>query len=454
MRRRAVVIALAIGACAQPGGPRAASAPVPGINVPPGRIGDYPAPGRDSIMTSGPYAGAPARLVCDKNAPEIGEFVTCSMSARIMGPRGPIEVALPRPDSLHATTPDIVAFTTKGQGELVAKNPGWTVMWARVYGAVVSRPISVARRFGSLHLVPNVRDTVLHVGDTLLLRVLVVNDTGTTMPVRRGEVKFNEAQWGAPGRFEEIDSLRGRFIANGIGRSELHVVYGPRAVNLTIKVDSAPHRVIAVRHPIVTVIASGAGGATRPARVGLMLLPDSTVAFTDSLGMARFTGVSSGSHTVVATCPVSRRLIGREFARETFDVESRNDRSAVVNMNATECVEPTVVTARGTFAGHYSTGMDGETFQPCKYFPAPNGDAYDLREQLAWVALSDTTARDSRLVKVTGSAPGDAPALLYVRWTGTLTGPGSYGIGGRASYLLHVERILEVRRAAPRDCER
>jgi len=448
----ATALASALAACA----PSTASRPAgttPGANVPPGRIGDYPPPSSDSIMKSGPYEGAPARLVCDKSVPEIGEFVTCTMTARIMGPRGLMDIALTRPDTLHATTPDVVAFTTKGQGELVAKNPGWTVMWARVYGAVAFRPLSVARRFGSIHLTPNVRDTTIRVGDPLVARVLVVDDTGSAIPLRRGEVTFSSAVLSGPaGRFDQLDSMRMRFVALYPGRAELRATYGQRGVNMIIRVDSAPHRVIAARHPIVTVIATRQGA--RAARVGLMLMPDSVVAFTDSLGMARFMGVSSGPHTIIATCPVSRRLIGREFDRKTLEVESRNDRSIVVDMNPTECVEPAVETTRGTFAGHYSTGADGETFEPCRSFPSPNGDAYDPREQLAWVALSDTIARDARLVSVAGRAPADVPTSLYVRWVGTLTGPGSYGSGGRASYLLHVERILEIRRSDPRDCSR
>jgi hypothetical protein len=151
---------------------------------------------------------------------------------------------------------------------------------------------------------------------------------------------------------------------------------------------------------------------------------------------------------------VSRRTLGREFASREIELSGTTDTTVEIAMTPLECAEPMVETMRGTFEGVYTTGFDGEWFRPCTAFRRPVGDAYDLRDPLAWVSLDEGAARDPRLAKLLTRWPAEEPAEFFVRWNGTLTGPGSYGTRGAATHLFFAQRILEIRRAAPGDCKR
>jgi hypothetical protein len=312
---------------------------------------------------------------------------------------------------------------------------------------------------GSLVLEPNVRDTTIHVGDTLLVRVLALDDTGYSIPIPRGSYSFAPAFTGGgrPGTFDQVDSVRWRLVARGTGSIALAVMFQRRTVRMNIKIDSAPPRppparVIAVRPPLLKVVVTR--GASRVRRAGVVLDADAAVRFTDSTGAFQFQRVAYGKHTLHISCPVSRRTLGREFASREIEVGSTADTTVEIAMTPLECAEPMIETMRGTFEGVYTTGFDGEWFRPCTAFRRPVGDAYDLRDPLAWVSFDEGAARDPRLAKLLTRWPAEEPVEFFVRWSGTLTGPGSYGTRGAATHVLFAQRILEIRRAAPGDCKR
>ena len=454
MRRAWILVVLAVTACAT-NQPRAANAPTPRTDLPPWWVGDFWPPNSDSIMKSGPYAGAVAVLSCNKGLmPTVGDVIPCTLSTTVMGPRGPVTTELEATERMHPAFTGIL--DPVGKDKLVARAPGRTSIWTNVYGAIAKSYLVVTPRYGSMKFEPDVPDTLIRIGDTLKFRVLFIDEAGHVTPLSHFVYSFDERPVGRQvGFFQPVDSIQWRFVPNSAGRTSITATYGQRNARMYIRVDSAakrdstPRRVIATG-PFVRVTVTRDGA--RVPHVGIMLGPDSSVSFTDSTGTFRFTRVKLGTHTLQLTCPVSRRLVGREFARQVVRVEPATDTAVNVVLNPNECVEPPNQTIRGVFAGHYTKAFDEETFQPCRPFPSGGGDAYDLRDQRALVALEDSVAKDARLTRL--YRPGvDSATTVYVRWSGTLTGPASYGIRGRDNYLLHVEQIAEARRPSAADCK-
>lgn len=438
MKKSIVIAAIAAAACARP---------QPTI-APPGVTGDFPPRSSDSIMTSGPYPGAVARLVCRHGfpAPEVGDFVSCWVTTTIIGERGITEIVLPDSIVTHTTSPNVLVPMTRG--ELVARNPGATTVWTTIHGAVAARGISVTRKVGMLRFEPNVPDTAIRVGDTLRFRAIVLDDTGRALPVGR-VLNLNVTNWGNPGRAEPLDSAQWRFVARAPGRIEFWTTFGRRVARMNVRVDTALTPPPPPRRSIVRVLATR-GPSTGAARVGVRLEPEGSVTFSDTTGFVRYVALAPGTRVIHATCPVSRRLIGREFAQRSIDVTTATDTLIHLTLAAGECIEPPEQTVRGTFEGHYTSGFEDESFRPCRDFPIQRGDAYDQQNQVAWVAFDSVAARDPRLRAILKeSEPGER---LFVRWSGILTGPGSYGHLGTAEYLLRVEKILEIRKAGATAC--
>jgi len=454
MKKAWILVALAIVACATQQ-PQAASAPTPRTDLPPWWVGDFWPPNSDSIMKSGPYAGAVAVLTCNKGLmPIVGDVVPCTVSTTVMGPRGPVTTELEPTERMHPAFSGI--FDPVGKDKLVARAPGRTTIWTNVYGAFPRAYLVVTPRYGSIKFEPDVPDTLIRIGDTLKLRLLFVDEAGRTAPLAHFVYSFDERPVGRQiGFFQPVDSIQRRFVPTSAGRTSITATYGQRNARMFIRVDSAAKRDTTTRRVIATgpfVRVTVTRDGTRVPHVGLTLGPDSSVSFTDSTGTFRFTRVKLGTHTIQLTCPVSRRLVGREFARQVVHVEPATDTAVHVVLNPNECVEPPNQTIRGVFAGHYTRAFDEETFQPCKAFPPGGGDAYDLSDQRALVALEDSVAKDPRLTRLY-RAGVDSATRMYVRWSGTLTGPASYGIRGRENYLLHVEQIAEARRPSATDCK-
>ena len=453
MRKAWIVVALAAAACAtnqrQP-------TTTPRPDLPPWWVGDFWPPNSDSIMKSGPYAGAAVVLTCNKGLPMpvVGDVIPCTLSTSVMGPRGPVTTQLEATERMHPAFAGIL--DPVGKDKLIARAPGRTTIWTNVYGAFPKSYVVVTPKYGSLKFEPDVPDTVIRVGDTLRFRVLFVNEAGRAAPLPRLDYSFDERPVGRQiGFFQPTDSIQWRFVPNSAGRTSITATYGQRNARMFIRVDSAakrdstPKRVIATG-PFVRVTVTREGAHVP--RVGIVLGPDSSVSFTDTTGTFRFSRVRLGTHTIQLNCPVSRRLVGREFARQVVHVEPATDTSVNVVLKPNECIEPTNQTIRGVFAGHFTRGFDEETFQPCKSFPSPGGDAYDLSDQRALVALEDSVEKDPRLTRLFRAAV-DSATTAYVRWSGTLTGPATYGLRGRENYMLHVEQVVEARRPSATDCK-
>lgn len=109
----------------------------------------------------------------------------------------------------------------------------------------------------------------------------------------------------------------------------------------------------------------------------------------------------------------------------------------------------------GKFRGHYRAGFEESRFTPCPadrwWVPGDSVGTRFVRRGEAWVTWR--TPRDRR-------APVAWPEVertrggrqYYVRFGGTVTGPGRYGHFGIAPFLMTVDTVLEVRAPTADDC--
>ena len=423
----------------------------------------------DSTMTTGPYAGATPRMTCvpDVRELEVGEFVHCTVAVRLLGDRGPTTLQIANKPALRTSTPNVFAITTDGQA--VVRGAGAAMLWSTVYGASVITTGYAFPRVASLRLEPFVSDTVVHVGDTLRIRAVALDDSGHEMSVAR-ELKFAWSASPNAGTLARVDSAtRWLFVARAPGIAEFNVSRFRRLARLKITIDSAPAKLVVENSqpknassagrqhvksiPAVGVLVTYGDRDSRLARAGVTLASEGTLSFTDSNGFVRFRDVEPGRRTLQLTCPVSRRIRGREILRETVDVTPTTDTIVAVMIPAGECVEPPDETVRATFVGHYTEGFEAGTFRPCKAFAAPLTSAYETRDATALIVFDNDAV--ARAVAAWPTDPlHELHPTYFVRWTGTLTGPGSYGHLGTSEYMLRVEHVLEARVATPRDCNR
>jgi len=108
----------------------------------------------------------------------------------------------------------------------------------------------------------------------------------------------------------------------------------------------------------------------------------------------------------------------------------------------------------GTFSGHYTPGFESSKFVPCPssewFIPADSLDAYPYDARRAWVRWSVGRMRELKWPKAPRDPYGNS--RYYVRWRGTVVGPGRYGHLGVSAFELQVDSVAELRAPGPQDC--
>ncbi len=174
---------------------------------------------------------------------------------------------------------------------------------------------------------------------------------------------------------------------------------------------------------------------------------------TDSLGRYTLDGVPAGTWSVEFHCP-SRTLLGRSLARRTGTVAANAVLRLDIHAPPGWCVEPDSGSRVGVFRGHYSFGFEESRFVPCPDSSA--GLAKGLLpgehvvEPSAWVNFTSTAQRQR--VRWPKPLENERYPRYFVRWQGTLTGPGTYGHLGVSAFAFTADTILEVRRPEATDC--
>ena len=108
----------------------------------------------------------------------------------------------------------------------------------------------------------------------------------------------------------------------------------------------------------------------------------------------------------------------------------------------------------GEFRGFYAREFEGSEFRPCwsdAWFVT--GDALmilPLDQRRAWVTLAEHARGKVTLPDVPRDRFGRQ--RYYVRWRGTVVGPGAYGHMGASPFEFVVDTVLEVRAPRKGDC--
>ncbi|MFL5608755.1 MAG: carboxypeptidase regulatory-like domain-containing protein [Gemmatimonadaceae bacterium] len=175
---------------------------------------------------------------------------------------------------------------------------------------------------------------------------------------------------------------------------------------------------------------------------------------TDSLGRYLLAGLPPGTHDLSFQCPSTRVWWGRRSVRtRRIEAGAATDSVADFLVRFRTCDEPPLRSWTGEFRGHYSGGFETSSFTPCKPFQSFAGTAYEeLGGGSAWVTFSKAANRQVESKWPASDAPDQESSSIYVRWRGTVTGPGGYGHMSVAMYDLRVTEVVEMRRSFPSDC--
>jgi hypothetical protein len=172
----------------------------------------------------------------------------------------------------------------------------------------------------------------------------------------------------------------------------------------------------------------------------------------DSLGQYRLDNLLLTTVQVWITCETVRNY-SKTLAKEMFSVS----KSEVINrdwrVSMDGCDFRPIRRVTRIFTGFYQAGLETSEFIPCPvdFWALPSDSlAPNYNSQRAWVSW----AKGAGLGKAWPSAPRDSwgNPQYYVRWHGTLEGPGQYGHFGMSPFSFRVDSVLELRAPHRGDC--
>jgi hypothetical protein len=169
----------------------------------------------------------------------------------------------------------------------------------------------------------------------------------------------------------------------------------------------------------------------------------------DSVGHYRIDSVAPGRRLLTVHCDLGAGPAAQQLAFEHLVISGDVQRNWLVD--ASTCDARPIRQAYGIFRGHYASGFEMSAFRPC---------AAD-----SWARASDTLKRTdpvhawvtwdsgARRVPLPPIAPDSFGVVShFVRWRGTVEGPGHYGHMGISPFAFRVDSILESRAPGPNDC--
>ena len=139
---------------------------------------------------------------------------------------------------------------------------------------------------------------------------------------------------------------------------------------------------------------------------------------------------------LIFSCATSR-FFGKELGRRVLDSSMVLASAPVFSFDATGCDQRPFDVTRTVFFGHYSYGFEEGRFTSC----VDSG-------RIAWVEFTHEPNGAAWPAPTTTGGSSE----VFVRWHGTMIGPGSYGHLGIAAYLLQVDSVIEVRKPSRADC--
>jgi hypothetical protein len=173
----------------------------------------------------------------------------------------------------------------------------------------------------------------------------------------------------------------------------------------------------------------------------------------DSVGAYRLDGLPLLGLRISVSCETLRGM-GKLVASDSivFTDTSFVRRDWIVS--TTGCDPRRLRQAKGVFRGYYTLGFESSAFVPCAadawFIPGDSLGAYPFDARNAWVTWDAGAARGQRWPEVARDRHGYSK--YYVRWRGTVVGPGRYGHMGVFPFELSVDTVFELRAARKKDC--
>lgn len=180
---------------------------------------------------------------------------------------------------------------------------------------------------------------------------------------------------------------------------------------------------------------------------------ESRCARVDVLGAYRLDSLPAVGMRISISCETIRG-IGRGLAYDSLvfadSVALRRDWS----VPTTGCDRRPVRRVAGVFRGHYTPGFESSEFIPCAadgwFIPGDSLDLYPFNARRAWATWPPGVGRNLEWPDAPRDRYGNS--RYYVRWRGTVVGPGRYGHMGVSPFEFVVDTVLELRPPAQKDC--
>lgn len=173
----------------------------------------------------------------------------------------------------------------------------------------------------------------------------------------------------------------------------------------------------------------------------------------DTLGAYRLDSIPVAGVRVSVQCATIVGF-GKELARDsiTFDDTAHVQRSWSVS--TVGCDHRPVRRVTRVFRGYYTSGFESSEFVPCAadawFIPGDSLDSYRMDARRAWATWRPGVANEVKWPEV--PLDDDSYPRYFVRWRGTVVGPGHYGHLGGSPFEFLVDTVLEVRAPGPHDC--
>jgi hypothetical protein len=173
------------------------------------------------------------------------------------------------------------------------------------------------------------------------------------------------------------------------------------------------------------------------------------VVWTDSLGYFSLHWVAPGRANFLLRCPSRSAFKGRRLRGSGLTLRAGDTIQVELLIDATGgCVTPALRSVGGEFQGFWASGFEHSEFVPCAPAPQVPRESGDSVPLAAWVSFTE----EARTQLHWPEEQTRSKAGYYVRFYGTLSGPGAYGHLGVADYGLTVTEVRELSVSAPGSC--
>ena len=174
----------------------------------------------------------------------------------------------------------------------------------------------------------------------------------------------------------------------------------------------------------------------------------------DSVGHYRLDSLSLTKVFVSINCDTQRLWGAERLASDSIQLNDTTPLRRDWRVSTARCDPRPLRRITGEFRGYYTVGFENSEFRPCWsdawFLPADSLVVIPIDLRMAWVTWPKRASGAMKWPDVPRDQFGYR--RYFVRWRGTVVGPGIYGHMGIAPFEFTVDTVLDVRRPAERDC--